>query len=94
MPVKSAHFEFRYQCMQMPLRLNYWNIWSTSTLWKYRKYRLEFVGTLDILCYTLEISEDLNYYKCVKKFIENWIFSSGFNQNLVLQGQVKIYFIL
>ena len=37
-----------------------------------------FVDTLDTLWHTQEISKDLEYLKCVKKFIENWIHTSVF----------------
>ena len=53
-----------------------------------------FVDTLDTLWHTQDISKDLEYPKCVKKFIENRICTSVFNQTFVSTEQVKIYFNL
>ena len=39
---------------------------------------------------TQEISKDLEYPKCVKKLVKNWICISGFNQTFIFENRYKI----
>ena len=41
-----------------------------------------------------QISQDLDYYKCLKKLVQNSEYSSEFNRSFVSTGEVKIYFNL
>ena len=52
-------------------------------------YQNFFVDTLDTLWYTQEISKDMEYPKCIKKFIENGICNNGFNQTFIFNHIYK-----
>ena len=65
---------------------------------KYKKYCLQIlenfcVHTLDTLCHIREISKDLQHPQCVKKLLENGIYSSEFLCLTDLRKEVKNYYI-
>ena len=82
---KEAHFSACFCGVKTVKIMDYW---PTSNTRKYKKKcskTLEyFCGiTMDIATIANGISKDLQYYNCVKKFIENWNYSRGFNRTFI-----------
>ena len=74
-------------------QLKLWIIGQLQTLGNIRKIEYFCGITMDIAAIAHGISKDLQYYNCVKKFIENWNYSRGFNRNFIPTNRYKNYYI-